>query len=172
MPSHALNIPTLLKVYPDARLLWIHRDPLTATGSFCSLLTLAHQGFLGKVDVEWLAENCPWQAAQHANRIMDARDSLGEDLAVGLRIHQHVQPVGGWPAEVHQLARSEDEQRQADQQENCQGGETGDSDLTPPSRGSDHTSRSGPHAGLVLVTGTTPPTRAPLGGRTPSLSRT
>jgi hypothetical protein len=78
MPSHALNIPTLLKVYPDARLLWIHRDPLTATGSFCSLMTLGHQGFLGKIDIEWLRQNCPWQAAQHANRIMDARDSLGE----------------------------------------------------------------------------------------------
>jgi Sulfotransferase family len=82
MPSHALNIPTLLKVYPDARLLWIHRDPLTATGSFCSLLTLAHQGFLGKVDIEWLAQNCPWQAAQHANRAMDARDALGEDRII------------------------------------------------------------------------------------------
>lgn len=82
MPSHALNIPTLLKVYPDARLLWVHRDPLTATGSFCSLLTLAHQVFLGKVDVEWLSQNCPWQAAQHANRIMNARDALGEDRII------------------------------------------------------------------------------------------
>src|SRR5882762_8497052 len=82
MPSHALNIPTLLKIYPDARLLWIHRDPLTATGSFCSLMTLGHQGFLGKIDVEWISQNCPWQAAQHANRIMDARDSLGEDRII------------------------------------------------------------------------------------------
>lgn len=82
MPSHALNLHTLLKVYPDARLLWTHRDPITATGSFCSLLTLAHQAFMGKVDVEWLSENCPWQAAQHANRIMDARDRLGEDRII------------------------------------------------------------------------------------------
>jgi hypothetical protein len=82
MPSHALYLQTLLKVYPDARLVWTHRDPITATGSFCSLLQLAHQGFRGKVDVEWLAENCPWQAAQHANRIMDARDALGEDRII------------------------------------------------------------------------------------------
>jgi Sulfotransferase family len=82
MPSHALNIPTLLKIYPDARLLWTHRDPITATGSFCSLITLAHQGFLGKVDLEWISQNCPWQAAQHANRIMDTRDVLGEDRII------------------------------------------------------------------------------------------
>ena len=82
MPSHALNIPTILKVYPDARLIWTHRDPVTATSSFCSLITLAHQGFRGKVDVEWLSRNCPWQAVQHANRIMDARAAIGEDRII------------------------------------------------------------------------------------------
>lgn len=82
MPSHSLFIPTLLKVYPDARLIWTHRDPYTATGSFCSLISVAHRGYIGRVDVEWIAENCPWQAAQHANRIMDARDALGEDRVI------------------------------------------------------------------------------------------
>jgi hypothetical protein len=78
MPSHALFLPTLLKVYPDARLIWTHRDPYTAVGSFCSLLSLGHMGATGKVDVEWISENMPWQAQQHADRIMDARDRLGE----------------------------------------------------------------------------------------------
>jgi Sulfotransferase family len=82
LPSHALNVPTLLKTYPDARLVWTHRDPLTAVGSFCSLLSLAHQGFLGRVDHQWLGENCPWQAEQHANRLMDARDQVGEDRII------------------------------------------------------------------------------------------
>jgi Sulfotransferase family len=82
LPSHALNIPTLLKIYPDARLIWTHRDPVTATGSLCSLITLAHQGFRGRIDVEWLGQNCPWQAAQHSNRIMAARDALGEDRII------------------------------------------------------------------------------------------
>ena len=82
MPSHALNIPTISKIYPDARLVWIHRDPVTATSSFCSLITLAHQGFRGKIDVEWLSQNCPWQAVQHADRIMDARAALGEDRII------------------------------------------------------------------------------------------
>jgi hypothetical protein len=82
MPSHSLYLRTLLKIYPDARLVWTHRDPIMATGSFCSLLQLAHQGFRGKIDVEWLAENCPWQAVQHANRIMDARDALGEERII------------------------------------------------------------------------------------------
>ncbi len=78
MPSHGLWIPTLLAVYPDARLVWTHRDPLTATGSFCSIIALSHQAYTAKVDMEWLGQNCSWQAQQHANRIMDARDAFGE----------------------------------------------------------------------------------------------
>jgi hypothetical protein len=82
MPSHALWIETLLKVYPDARLVWTHRDPFTATGSFCSLLSLSHQAFTGKVDTHFLGEDCSYQAVEHANRIMDARDKLGESRII------------------------------------------------------------------------------------------
>jgi hypothetical protein len=82
MPSHALWLETLLKVYPDARLIWTHRDPLTATGSFCSLISLAHMAFVGPVDKAWIAENCPYQAQLHADRIMDFRDKHGEDRVI------------------------------------------------------------------------------------------
>jgi Sulfotransferase family len=79
MPSHALWIPTLLKVYPDARLVWTHRDPLSALGSFCSIISLAQQNFTAGADPEFVGRNCSWQMQQHADRIMDARDTLGED---------------------------------------------------------------------------------------------
>lgn len=82
MPSHALWLDTLLKIYPDARLVWTHRDPFTATGSFCSIISLAHMGFAGAIDAEWLAENCTFQAFEHANRIMDFRDKVGEDRVI------------------------------------------------------------------------------------------
>ena len=82
MPSHALWLETLIKVYPDARLVWAHRDPLTATSSFCSLISLAHRGFTGKTDTDWVAENCPYQAKLHADRIMDFREKFGEDRII------------------------------------------------------------------------------------------
>lgn len=82
MPSHALKLETLLKIYPDARLVWTHRDPLTATGSFCSIIGLGHANFAGRVDGEWIAWNVPWQAVEHADRIMDARAKLGHDRIV------------------------------------------------------------------------------------------
>lgn len=81
-PSHGLWLETILKIYPDARFVWTHRDPLTATGSFCSLLSLSHQAFMGRVDTRWLGENCAWQAVEHAKRIMDFRDRFGEDRVI------------------------------------------------------------------------------------------
>jgi Sulfotransferase family len=81
-PSHGLWIETLLKIYPDARLVWCHRDPLTATGSFCSLMSFAQQAFGLTPDIEWVRENYPWQAVVHADRIMDARDKLGHDRII------------------------------------------------------------------------------------------
>lgn len=82
LPSHALWLDTLIKVYPDARLIWTHRDPLTATGSYCSLQTLSLQHSMGYVDKAWVGENYAWQTAQHANRIMDFRKKHGEDRII------------------------------------------------------------------------------------------
>ncbi len=79
MPSHALWIDTLLSVYPDARLVWTHRDPFTATSSFCSIITLGHSAFVQQVDHGYIGQNCLWQATEHANRLMAARDRLSED---------------------------------------------------------------------------------------------
>jgi hypothetical protein len=81
-PSHGLWIDTLLKIYPDARLVWTHRDPLTATGSFCSLMRMGHSAFGLPPDMTWLSQNYPWQAVEHANRIMNSRDRLGHDRIV------------------------------------------------------------------------------------------
>jgi hypothetical protein len=107
MPSHALWIPTLLKIYPDARLIWTHRDPLAATGSFCSLITLAHRTFTAGVDSEWIGQNCCWQAEQHATRIMDARDALGEDRIIDVHYGELTREPIGTMRKLYQLLGDE-----------------------------------------------------------------
>jgi len=82
MPSHALWLDILKSVYPDARLVWTHRDPFTALGSFCSIITLGHKGFTAQPDLGYIGENCTFQAAEHANRIMDYREARGEDSVI------------------------------------------------------------------------------------------
>jgi Sulfotransferase family len=54
-PSHALFVHDLLKVYPDARLVWTHRDPYRALGSLCSLIS-AYRRMFAKVDEGHLGE--------------------------------------------------------------------------------------------------------------------
>lgn len=94
-PSHALWLETIFQVYPDARVVWTHRDPFTATGSLCSIISLSHMGHMGKIDAEWLAQDYPWQAAEHANRIMDFRDRFGEDRIIDVHYADLVNdPVG------------------------------------------------------------------------------
>jgi hypothetical protein len=82
MPSHALWLETLLATYPDARLVWAHRDPFTATSSFCSILSMAHMGYTGRIDHGWLGEDCSYQAQLHLDRIMDSRERLDHDRIV------------------------------------------------------------------------------------------
>ena len=95
MPSQILNIETLLKVYPDAKLVWTHRDPYAATGSLCSLIKLGHMAYMGKVDYEWLGEDYPWQAAEHANRGMASRDNIGEDRIIDVHYADMMRdPIG------------------------------------------------------------------------------
>jgi hypothetical protein len=94
-PSHALWLETIFKVYPDARVIWTHRDPFTATGSLCSVISLSHMAHMGKIDAEWLGEDYSWQAAEHANRIMDFRDKFGEDKIIDVHYADLVgDPVG------------------------------------------------------------------------------
>lgn len=95
MPSHCLWLDTIRQVYPDARLIWTHRDPFTAMGSFCSIISLAHMGFMGRVDGEWLVENCTYQAELHANRIMDFRNRQGEESMIDVHYSDLVSdPIG------------------------------------------------------------------------------
>ena len=41
-PSHLSQLPALLAEYPDARIVWTHRDPLRVVGSLCNLMATLH----------------------------------------------------------------------------------------------------------------------------------
>ena len=83
-PSHALWLPTLLSVYPDARLVWTHRDPCTAVASLCSLTANAHRRNCDEADVEYLSRNVPRGLVEHVRRPMAMLDEIGD------RVH-HIQ---------------------------------------------------------------------------------
>ena len=97
-PSHALWLPTLLAIYPDARLVWTHRDPCTAVASLCSLMANAHRRNCDEADLSYLSRNVPLGLAKHVGRPMAMLDDIGD------RIH-HIQYAGLVGGEIETMRR-------------------------------------------------------------------
>jgi hypothetical protein len=80
MPSHALHLDELLATFPDARLVWAHRDPFRATASALSMYELGRRKLWG--DTLDRGEVVAWTLRQlraHIDRLLSARDRLGDN---------------------------------------------------------------------------------------------
>ncbi|HTQ18806.1 sulfotransferase [Mycobacterium sp.] len=90
MPSHSVHIEALLKVFPDARLVWAHRDPYKATGSLANLWRLPKGMTLhpDAVDLEAMGRDAMWQMRYHVERPLRARDRIGDDRFFDMYYHE------------------------------------------------------------------------------------
>lgn len=79
LPSHSLGIDVLMKMYPDARVIWTHRDPIKATGSLISMIGNVQPITLSQRDDKFLVSNYPNQMAEHLRRPMAYQDRTGTD---------------------------------------------------------------------------------------------
>jgi hypothetical protein len=68
-PAHALSIPVLKHFYPDARIIWAHRDPYKAMASTCSVISKSRGG-LGQVDESSIGPAGIETFSQHLQRAM------------------------------------------------------------------------------------------------------
>ena len=84
-PNHLWCLDVLLEFYPDARLIWTHRDPGPVTTSVASLNTTMHGTFSDRVDP--LAVGAEWIGKlQHAVSCGMAFDDRNDD---GWCVHVH-----------------------------------------------------------------------------------
>lgn len=90
MPSHAVHIDALLSVFPDARLIWAHRDPYKATGSLCNLWKLAKSIVMKPdvMDLDAMGRNATNQMQAHVERPLRARDRIGDDRFFDMYYHE------------------------------------------------------------------------------------
>lgn len=56
-PQHMLDLPALLRVFPGARLIFIHRDPDRVVGSSCSLVWNQMTIYSNRVDPAWIGKH-------------------------------------------------------------------------------------------------------------------
>jgi Sulfotransferase family len=79
MPSHAVHIEALLATFPDARIVWAHRDPFKATASYLRLNYLSRAVLGAEVDVDVIVPNVLRQLREHVNRPLATRRRIGND---------------------------------------------------------------------------------------------
>ena len=90
MPSHSVHIEALLKVFPDARLIWAHRDPFKATGSLCNLWRLPQSLVMNTelLDQTEMGRAAMWQMGYHVDRPLRARDRIGDERFFHMYYHE------------------------------------------------------------------------------------
>ncbi len=72
-PSHIGHIPSILKTYPNAKFINIHRNPAEAMGSFCSLTKNIRSAFTKKIDAESIGKTVINFWSHNLNKGMDDR---------------------------------------------------------------------------------------------------
>ena len=84
-PQHMLDLPALLKVFPDARLIFTHRDPQAVVGSAASLAW--NQTILYSDEVEPAAIGQEWlrKTELMIERMRDARDSIPRERMIDVQ---------------------------------------------------------------------------------------
>lgn len=75
-PEHLWFIEPLLKVFPDACIIWTHRDPVSSIASYSSMMTLPRRMLYGEVDPAALGPFIADRFHIGAKRAMAARERL------------------------------------------------------------------------------------------------
>ena len=90
MPSHSVHIETLLKVFPDARLIWAHRDPYKpqVRCATCSKCPRVWCTIPEAVDLEAMGRNAMTQMKSHVERPLRTRDRIGDDRFFHMYYHE------------------------------------------------------------------------------------
>ena len=73
-PMHLSNLDALLKVFPDARLIWTHREPVRIIPSSCNLCAMVRQIRSDHLDLEEIGHSALLRLAHALDRGMQVRD--------------------------------------------------------------------------------------------------
>ncbi len=71
MPSDSVFIPWIFKTFPDAKVIWTHRDPYQAIASSFSMRSKARTIFNNHIDIDYMRCKWPLQLSLHLRRPLE-----------------------------------------------------------------------------------------------------
>jgi Sulfotransferase family len=84
-PHHAIALEALCSVYPDARLVLIHRDPVTLCASVCSLIQTLSSTFTDADHTRYIADHWTAMLDTSIQRIEDFRATHPDHTVIDVR---------------------------------------------------------------------------------------
>ena len=78
-PEHLWFIEDLLEVFPDACIVWTHRDPVSSVASYSSLISLQWRVLYGRIDPTVIGSHIANRFVQGVERAMATRDAVGDE---------------------------------------------------------------------------------------------
>ncbi len=94
-PSHLCNLEPLLKTFPDACIVWTHRNPVNSIASSSSVASLGRKGFFGYVDPKHVGEMVVERFHSTVGEAMKFRDSVGDDRFYDMNFETLVKDIPG-----------------------------------------------------------------------------
>jgi hypothetical protein len=80
LPSDSLFIRTLVATFPDAKIIWTHRDPYVSLASSFSMRANGRRAFNKDVDIDYMRQRFPLQLALHAARPLQMSRERPNDI--------------------------------------------------------------------------------------------
>ncbi len=78
-PEHLWFLDSLLETFPDACIVWTHRDPLDSVASYSSLISLSRRTLQGRIDPHKIGPHIADRFQEGVSRAMAARLAHGEE---------------------------------------------------------------------------------------------
>jgi hypothetical protein len=106
-PHHAIALDALTDVYPDARLVMLHRDPVVLSASVCSLISCLSGTFTDADHTEYIAEHWTMMLEESVRRVDEFRAAHPEHPIVDVQYADLVQDTVRAVADIYTACGTE-----------------------------------------------------------------
>jgi hypothetical protein len=106
-PHHQENLDVLFDVFPDARVIQTHRDPLVVVASFSSMMIHAGAMLAKRVDPKKVGRRVAAQMLNSVERAMAARENSPEDSVLDIHYRDLVEDPKAQMQRIHAFTELE-----------------------------------------------------------------